>query len=96
MPHSVTIKTGKSNVCLPDGLPHKAGDVVTLTDDQFAMLTSGALANFVTDGGETTAPVASFSLSTTPAVTGAKGGNVALGSLITSLAGLHLITDTTS
>lgn len=47
MPYQVTVAPGLSNVVLPDGLRHKAGDVVTLTDDQYGTLSATALSSLL-------------------------------------------------
>ena len=42
MPYQVTIQTGLKDVMLPNGLRAQGGDVVTLADDEFAMLSASA------------------------------------------------------
>lgn len=37
--YAVTLAAGLHGVVLPDGLRHKAGDVVTLSDEEFSVLT---------------------------------------------------------
>ena len=48
MSYQVTVASGQQNVVLPDGLRHKPGDTVTLTNDQYAQLTSSALSSLLT------------------------------------------------
>jgi hypothetical protein len=40
--YTVTVADGVSMAVLPDGLPHKAGDVVTLSDEQWSAVTPSA------------------------------------------------------
>jgi hypothetical protein len=51
MAHSVTIKTGKNNVFLPNGLEYNNGQSAVLTNDQFAQLSASAISTYVTDNG---------------------------------------------
>jgi hypothetical protein len=44
MPYQVTIASGKKDVLLPNGLRYKTGDVVTLADDHYALITPAAAA----------------------------------------------------
>jgi hypothetical protein len=41
--YEVTLADGTSGVALPDGLLHKAGDVVTLSDEQYSILSPAAV-----------------------------------------------------
>lgn len=43
MSYQVTLNTGSSNVVLPDGLRHRGGDTVTLTDNEYGTLSANAL-----------------------------------------------------
>lgn len=55
MTYQVTVAAGKANVVLPDGLRHKAGDVVVLSDSQYSSLSAAALSSLVSGsslGGE--------------------------------------------
>jgi hypothetical protein len=45
----VRIPSGRSNILLPNGGLYDAGDVVTLTEEQFALIDSGALNDEVID-----------------------------------------------
>jgi hypothetical protein len=45
MPHKVQIASGKTNVELPDGSTHNAGDQVTLTDQQFSLIPGSLFTN---------------------------------------------------
>lgn len=57
MPRSVTIASGKKNVQLPDGGHYDAGTTVTLTDAQWAQISSTAVSGgFLVDNGPTTTP----------------------------------------
>lgn len=47
MSYQVTVAPGKSNVVMPDGLRYKAGDVVTLGDDQYAQLSPSAASSLL-------------------------------------------------
>ena len=40
--HQVTIASGTVNVVLPDGLRHKAGDVVVLSDQEYSTIPAAA------------------------------------------------------
>lgn len=42
--HQVTIASGKTNVVLPNLGRYKAGDVVTLSDEQYSTISAGAKA----------------------------------------------------
>lgn len=42
--YTVTIAPGSSGVVLPDGIRHKAGDVVVLSDEEYSVLTPSAVA----------------------------------------------------
>lgn len=42
--HQVTIAAGLGNVVLPDGLRHKAGDVVVLSDQEYSTIPASAKA----------------------------------------------------
>lgn len=42
--HQVTLAAGTSNVVLPDGLRHKAGDVVVLSDQEYSTIPAAAKA----------------------------------------------------
>lgn len=48
MAYQVTVAGGTANVVLPDGLRHRPGDVVTLTDEQYAQLTASAVSSLLT------------------------------------------------
>lgn len=54
MARSVTIKAGKNGVLLPNGVSYDAGATVTISDAQWLQISSGALANYVTDNGVVT------------------------------------------
>jgi hypothetical protein len=41
--YTVTMAEGASSVALPDGLLHKSGDVVTLSDEQYSILTPSSV-----------------------------------------------------
>lgn len=41
--YTVTMAEGTSMVALPDGLLHKAGDEVTLSDEQYSILTPASV-----------------------------------------------------
>lgn len=43
--HQVTVAAGQSNVLLPDGVRHKAGDVVVLSDAEYGLIPHTALAS---------------------------------------------------
>lgn len=43
--HQVTIAAGLTNVVLPDGLRHKAGDVVVLSDAEYGLIPHAALSS---------------------------------------------------
>lgn len=43
--YKVTIAAGLSNVVLPDGLRHKAGDVITLSDAEYSTIPAYATAS---------------------------------------------------
>lgn len=49
MSHSVRIKAGLTNVNLPNGGTHKGGDIVSLTDAEYAQLAPTALGDEVLD-----------------------------------------------
>lgn len=40
--HQVTLASGTDNVVLPDGLRHKAGDVVVLSDQEYSTIPASA------------------------------------------------------
>lgn len=40
--HQVTLAAGTSNVVLPDGIRHKAGDVVVLSDQEYSIIPAAA------------------------------------------------------
>lgn len=40
MAYTVTLKSGLTNVCLPNGRLYQAGDVVILTDEQFGAMSA--------------------------------------------------------
>lgn len=42
--YTVTIAAGLKGIVLPDGLMHKAGDMVVLSDAQFSTITPNAIA----------------------------------------------------
>jgi hypothetical protein len=42
--HQVTIAAGASNVVLPDGIRHKPGDVVVLSDQEYSTIPASAKA----------------------------------------------------
>ncbi len=42
--HQVTLAAGTDNVVLPDGLRHKAGDVVVLSDQEYSTIPASAKA----------------------------------------------------
>lgn len=44
--YTVTMAGGTSSVVLPDGLLHKAGDVVELADEQYSIVSPAAAALF--------------------------------------------------
>jgi hypothetical protein len=44
--YQVTIAGGITNLVLPDLIRHKAGDVVTLSDDQYSTISAAAKAAF--------------------------------------------------
>jgi hypothetical protein len=44
--YTVTMAGGTAFVVLPDGLPHKAGDQVTLSDEQYSIVSPAAAALF--------------------------------------------------
>lgn len=95
MAHKVTVV--KPMTTLPNGGTYPAEAVVVLTDEQFAQLAPNAFDNALTDGGAEGDGVAtSFDLATPPAVTGVTGGNAALESLLSGLAGEGLVTDSTT
>lgn len=75
MTYAVTVNAGLKNVVLPDGLRHQGGDVVTLTDEQYGMLSPGALASLVSSAGDAAAgkslvalPSAAYTAAQSPAV----------------------------
>jgi hypothetical protein len=41
--YAVTVASGLHGVVLPDGLRHKAGDVVVLSDEEYSLLTPNAV-----------------------------------------------------
>lgn len=41
--YTVTLASGTDGVVLPDGVRHKAGDVVALSDEQYSLLTPSAV-----------------------------------------------------
>jgi hypothetical protein len=45
--YTVTVASGLDGVVLPDGLRHKAGDVVELADEQYSVLTTGAVSTLL-------------------------------------------------
>ena len=51
MAFSVTIKTGKNSVELPNGQIYDDGESAILTNDQFAQLSADAIATYVTNNG---------------------------------------------
>lgn len=62
MPHFVKV-LGTANIQLPDGLPHKSGDIVSLTDDQFSKLSATAFSGgSLADLGEDQAGVTMLEL----------------------------------
>lgn len=52
MSRQVTIQSGYSNVVLPDRGSYDAGDVVVLTDEEFAGLAPGIVGSVVSDDGQ--------------------------------------------
>lgn len=53
MPYKITVKTGLSNVILGGKGPFTAGDVVLLTDEEFAAIRPSAFATLF-EGGTVT------------------------------------------
>lgn len=45
--YTVTVASGVVGAVLPDGLPHGAGDVVTLADEEYSLLTPLALSALI-------------------------------------------------
>jgi hypothetical protein len=52
VPRQVEIAAGKSNVQLPNGFPYQAGDIVTLTDQQFSTVPKTLIPTTLLDRGE--------------------------------------------
>jgi hypothetical protein len=46
VPYQVTVQAGLSNIVLPDGLRHRGGDVVTLTNDEHGQLSATAISSY--------------------------------------------------
>jgi hypothetical protein len=51
MPHKVQVASGQHQIQLPDGLPYDEGDIITLTDEQFANLDPNAIGTVLVDLG---------------------------------------------
>jgi hypothetical protein len=85
MPWQVTIAAGHSNIELPDGGHYDAGDVVTLTDDQYARLDQNAIGSVLTAtqvGGQSGTSVAATDFTTETVPDPIRGGDATMQCLV--------------